>query len=455
MSNKSLLLILLTVSIATHFAFFGNPNQTVFDEVHFGKFISGYYTHQYYFDIHPPLGKLIIAGFGKLFDFKPDPPAGEAGFNFAEIGEKFPDAKYLSLRFLPALAGTLLPIVIFFLALELGFSRRGAFLAGMLIALDNALVTQSRFILLDSFLLLFGFSALWCYFRYRTSALQAKSYKLQAFWLAAMGILGGMAASIKWTGLTFLALAGIVELARVAKARAFRTIPSLTVPFIVIPLALYFSVFAVHFALLTKSGPGDAFMSQQFQKTLAGSSASARTDIRGSTPLEKFVELNIEMYRSNQRLTATHPYGSPWYSWPFMQRPIFYWVDGGARVYLLGNPLIWWLSTAAVLLVALGYLLRKIPVDHIGVFLLTGYALNLLPFVGIQRVMFLYHYFTAFIFAVLLLAYVLEQRIKKDRAWLAVIALAVLFFAYFAPLTYGLPLTPNQYQARLWMRSWE
>src|SRR3990167_8506056 len=130
MGNKSLLLIILAVSIATHFAFFGHPNQIVFDEVHFGKFISGYYTHQYYFDIHPPLGKLIIAGFAKLFDFKPE-------FSFANIGESFPDNLYLALRFLPTLAGTFLPLIIFFLALELGFSRRGAFTAGMFAALEN------------------------------------------------------------------------------------------------------------------------------------------------------------------------------------------------------------------------------------------------------------------------------------------------------------------------------
>src|SRR3990167_8796044 len=153
MANKSLLLILLVVSVATHFAFFGHPNQTVFDEVHFGKFISGYYTHEYYFDIHPPLGKLMIAGFAKVFDFKPK-------FSFTEIGKTFPDNKYLALRFLPSLAGTLLPIVIFLLALQLKFTPRAAFIAGLLIAIEDALIVQTHYILMDGFLLLFGFSAL-------------------------------------------------------------------------------------------------------------------------------------------------------------------------------------------------------------------------------------------------------------------------------------------------------
>ena len=160
-------MIITLLSATTHFAFFSYPNQTVFDEVHFGKFISGYYTHEYYFDIHPPLGKLMVAGFAKIFDFKPDLPDGKAGFSFAQIGEKFPDEKYLALRFLPSLAGALLPVVIFLLALQLKFTPIGAFVAGFLVAIENALIVQTHFILMDGFLLIFGFLTLLFYFKLR------------------------------------------------------------------------------------------------------------------------------------------------------------------------------------------------------------------------------------------------------------------------------------------------
>src|SRR3989344_8356985 len=154
------IILVLVASITVHFAFFGYPKETVFDEVHFGKFVSGYFTHEYFFDIHPPLGKLIISGAAKIVGFQP-------GFSFANIGEVFPDTIYLWLRLLPTLAGTLLPVVIFLLALELGFSKAGATGAALLVVFEGALLIQSRFMLLDAFLLLFGFGAWWLYAKYR------------------------------------------------------------------------------------------------------------------------------------------------------------------------------------------------------------------------------------------------------------------------------------------------
>lgn len=441
---------LAVFSLAIHFIWFGHPNMTVFDEVHFGKFFSAYFTHEYYFDIHPPLGKLISAGWGWLWGFQP-------GFSFANIGDVFPDRMYMALRFLPTLAGVLLPLVIYGIARKLGLSRVAALFAGTFIALDNALIAQSRLILLDPFLLLFGFSAIWCYFHF-LEKLKTTSYKLSTLWLAGGGILGAMAMSIKWTGATFLALIIVLEAVRlwqVRKSGVSRNLWSLVVSLIVVPFIVYYSIFIVHFALLTKSGAGDAFMSPEFQHDLIGNSYTTDDSLKSPSLFHKFIELNLQMYQSNQRLTATHPYSSAWYTWPLLERPIFYWVNETSRIYLLGNPIVWWASTVGILIVLINILLSGLRrLDRTILFLAGAWAINILPFIGIGRVMFLYHYFTALIWAILMLAYLVDKAKHPRRAVAILTTLALASFIFFAPLTYGLPMSDHAYGLRTWFSSW-
>lgn len=457
MSHKYYIIILLGLGLLTHFIFFGHPNSTVFDEVHFGKFLSAYYTHEYYYDIHPPLGKLIIAGFANFFGYKPE-------FTFNQIGDTFPNKTYLALRFLPSLAGALLPVVIYLIALRLGIRPLYSFFAGTFIVLDNGVLTQSRYILMDGFLYLFGFLCLLFYLRYR----QNESNKYINLLL--ISIFGALAASIKWTGLTFLALAGLFELYSLLRSSTpkltwklrFQVFFKLFLFFGAIPLAIYFSFFVIHFSLLPKSGPGDAFMDVRFQKILQGNPNQNNPSLAPMNLWEKFIDLNKQMYLGNTRLTATHPYGSKWYTWPFMSRSIYYWVKDdpstgsgqSARIYYLGNPVIWWSSTVAVLVLFINYLLSRKDRNFTSSFLLTGYILNLLPFLQIKRVMFLYHYAIALIFAILMLVYFFDKENKPIWALTILLILTALSFIFFSPLSYGLNLSPEQYQYRVWFSSW-
>ncbi len=447
--------MLLSLGLLTRFIFFGQPNETVFDEVHFGKFVSAYYTKEFYFDIHPALGKQIIAGFAKLSDFKPE-------FAFAEIGDKFPNNQYKILRFLPALASAILPIVIFLLLMELGVAPFAAFMGGLFIVFENAFLTQGRFILLDSFMLLFGFASLLFYFKY------SKPLILNTKYLILSGLFSGLALSIKWIALSFVALPLAIEgLALISLwwKEGFNSLSGIRVvklgtALIVLPLLIYFFVFMVEFSILTKSGAGDAFMSPGFQKTLTGSKYENDPTVTASNVFQKFIELNTEMYRANQRLNASHPYSSQWFTWPLMARPIYYWVDGDARIYLIGNPIIWWLSTVAVLYLVLSILylvLRKntkYQIQNTALFLLAGYVVNMLPFIGVKRVMFLYHYFTAYIFAIMILVWLISQNKNSKKIFGVILGLAVILFLFFAPLNYGFNLSPKAYDARVWLESW-
>ncbi|MEK7478030.1 MAG: phospholipid carrier-dependent glycosyltransferase [Patescibacteria group bacterium] len=465
-TTKWYLIVLLILSALTHFIFFGRPNEVVFDEVHFGNFSSAYDTGKYFFDIHPPLGKLLISVAGYLGGYE------ATTTNYATIGNKFTDPHYVWYRILPMLAGWLFPLIIFLLCLRLRLSPLASFLAGLFIILENSLLIQSRFIFLDSFLLLFGFLALLFYLYHR----QVESRPTTLFYLILSAIFAALAFSIKWTGLSFLGLIFLIEIWDVVRFRSWPALKEATakiIAFLAIGFFIYLAVFAIHFALLPKSGPGDAFMTPAFQKTLAGSRYESDAKTKPISLLPKFWELNKEMYVANKTLTATHPYSSQWYTWPFLVRPIYYWVQTAktasgmplveSKIYLLGNPFIYWLSDLAVMfmLVYLILLFKNIKNlknnYRLPVFLIIGYLANWLPFIFIGRVMFLYHYLTALVFAIITLAFVIDQ-IKVPKVKIAVGLLVVIIFSisfiFFSPLTYGLPMSVAEQNTHFWFNSW-
>ena len=459
-SKSFLIIILVVLGLVSRLIFLNHPDSLVFDEVHFGKFVSAYFTGEYYFDIHPPLGKLLIALGAKLGGY--DNYIDNFGvFDFASIGENFPkELNYVSFRILPAIFGGLIPLVVFLFLDALKLPRKFAFFAGLTLVFENALIVQSHNILMDSFLIFFGFLGLWFF-------LKAREKNYNNLFLILMSFALTFSFSIKWTGLSFWGLAGLISLYDLFKnslannkfqskrfwvffknlftnKETLKIISSILIYFIVLPLIIYFLIFVVHFSLLPNEGDGNAFMSEEFNNN--------ELNI-----FEKFLELNAKMYVSNSTITASHPYGSPFYTWPLMLKPVYYWVDSNSetpsRIYLLGNPIIWY--SALIGLIG-SLMLNKLTEQEKFQrnILLIGYFANFLPFWEVSRVLFLYHYFTAFIFSVCLLWFNFSHLNIKNRVILAFFVLIIAGFVFFAPLTYGLPLNPSQYNLRVWLKTW-
>ncbi len=414
--RKYYLLIILFFSFLTRFLFWNHPQEIVFDESGYLNHISAYYTREFTFDLHPPLFKLLLAGFGKLFRFNPNFSLNQ--INGSEIDKNFPNKDYLPLRLLPMLAGALLPLVVFLTAKEIGLSERASLAASLLLILDNALIVQSRFILAESLLLFFGMLCLYFYFRYRRTQSWTD--------LILASVLGSLAFSIKWTGGSFVALAFLLEifwLVKKERLKKWKEILRILFVFIILPLFIYFSIFVIHFSLLVKKGPGDVFMTPAFQS---------------QNVFRKFIELNRALFISNQQ-HYTHPYASKWYTWPLGLQPVYYWVKEGAQIYLMGNPIIWWASTASLLVLLFYFGLQEVIKDRIKALLLGAYLLNFLPFIAIKRIMFLYHYFPALIFAILILVYLIDSQKSAKVAFMVLVIFALAGFIYFAPVTYGFP----------------
>jgi len=421
-------LVLAVLSFLTRFLFLTHPSDLVFDEVYFQEFVKSYFSGQYYFDIHPPLGKLMIYFFASIFNF----------YN--------KNADVLIFRFLPAFFSSLFVLLIYYLILKMGLSKKAAFLGAALVLLDNAVLVQSKFTLLDIFLLFFGFLSL--YFLLWFKGAPAGSKKAY-FFLALSAISACLSFAIKWTGLSFFAIVGLFFLFDTFKKFDLKRVIINLLIITVLPFLVYYSIFAIHFSLLTKSGPGDAYMSSAFQQMIVGKNGAPKL-----TLWEKFAELNQKMYFYNSTLTATHPYGSKWYQWPLDKRPIWYWTEPTGQapeseisnVYLVGNPAVWWMAllgvVASIIILPFNFLRKKIP--RIIYILILGYFINLLPFIFISRVAFLYHYFSSLIFGILILAVLYDAFLKNMKNsfifYWGYICLVFLCFLLISPLTYGLPM---------------
>ncbi len=444
-------LVLITwLSLGVHFWRITYPNSIVFDEVTFGKFLNSYAKGEYYFDLHPPLGKLIFGWCAYFAGMNPN-------FIYDKIGTVFTDHTYVWLRSATALAGSLLPVFVFLILRGMKFSRWVAVVAALLVIFENSLLVISRTFVFDVFLLSFGFASLAAAIWYHRTGREP------LWWLS--WVMATAAFSIKWTGLSFIGILVLWELMSGWQQQKLWAAGRRILVGAETALVCYFLVFVIHFAWTPRSGIGNDFMSAEFQSDLIGTRFHNEPQWQRPNVVQKFFELNQKMWAYQHTMNQTHPYSSPWFTWPIMYRPIYFWGETSTefkeRIYLIGNPWLWWSALIALAVFFVGLALKR---KRIFVESLTGpagrelqlmviYLANFLPFIVIGRVMFIYHYLVALVVSLMILAVTLEK--VKNKLWVYAFGVGGLFFfLYFAPLTYALPLTDNAYKWRLWFPSW-
>jgi dolichyl-phosphate-mannose-protein mannosyltransferase len=249
--------------------------------ISFGKFGSHYLKREFYFDVHPPLGKMLVglsgylAGYNGSFEFK--------------SGETYPaDVNYTFMRIFNALFGAACIPLAYFTARELNFKRPAVWLVTLMVLCENSYATISRFILLDSMLLCFTFTTILCWARFHR--LQKESFSPEWFlWLFLTGISIGCVCSVKWVGLFCTAMVGLYTAEdlwnkfgdiKMPKVELAAHVATRVLGLIVLPIMVYMFSFYIHFLVLENSGPGDAQMSSLFQANLRG------TEVGKDSPLE-------------------------------------------------------------------------------------------------------------------------------------------------------------------------
>lgn len=275
-------LVLTAIAAYVRLYKIGDSKRVIWDEAHFGKFGSHYLQHEFYFDVHPPLGKLLVGLSGYLAGF-------DGSFKF-ESGHAFPsDQNIVFMRVFNCIFGILCTPLAYFTAVELDFSQLTVWFVSLLVAFEMLALTLSKLILLDSMLLLFTVSTFFGLIKiHKLRQKDDLISKKGLLWLSYTGVSIGCVCSVKWVGLFITLLVGfytvydlVVRFFQVLEPVAKRAYPTTWSKYavhwlmrilclILIPFLIYVTAFKVHFEVLNRSGPGDGSISTLLQASLQG-----------------------------------------------------------------------------------------------------------------------------------------------------------------------------------------
>jgi hypothetical protein len=441
------------------------PNGQVFDEVYFPVF--AYYDFKGMELCRPSSTQCVLPGTGQNMDyFDPEPPlaklfiaAGEWGYGWYRAHFEGAKGDYIDLgfntfgwRIAACLFGTLCIPMMYLFARRLWPNRLFAIAAAVLVCFDGMFFVQSRIGMIDIFPIFF---ILLAYFLYLVH-IQSRTRRASLVSLLLLGITLGLGIASKWIVLAAFASILFLLFMRVVRRSVTIRIGSESNPIWEwgrgdgpafaggVPWLTYLGVGLVALALI----PAAIYLASWYPFFARGQ-FHALTDL---------IDYQKSAFEYHAHLTATHPYGSPWWSWPFLSRPVLYYAEYSslgvdhwtgqplvAWMSNLGNPWIWWTSLPCV--VSLPYFIirhKSFPATVI----LLGFITQYWPWSQISRVIFMYHMFGGLIFMLLALAFVLAhiaQRMPEmGRPLLAVnLAVAVMFFAYFYPVWTALPISSS------------
>jgi dolichyl-phosphate-mannose-protein mannosyltransferase len=194
-----------------------------------------------------------------------------------------------------------------------------------------------------------------------------------------------------------------------------------------------------------------------------------------------FIHLNVAMMTSNNALVPDpdkqDDLASQFWQWPILNVGLRMcsWDDNTVKYFLLGNPLVYWGSTAAlgaVGLLVLWYLIRwqrgytelsHRDIDFIhysGIYPVIGWFLHYLPFVAMARVTYVHHYYPALYFGILSAGFFMDwttQKLGSTIRWSLYSVLYVVIiglFVLFKDIVFGMEGKNQQWSYLKWFDSW-
>ncbi|MBN2880064.1 MAG: glycosyltransferase family 39 protein [Clostridia bacterium] len=418
-------------------------NSTYFDEIyHAGTAWEHIMYYNPYETTHPPLGKVIMSLGIRMFGMNP-----------------------FGWRFMGTIVGILMIPVMYLLGMVVFKKTRYATIAAFLMAFDFMHFTQTRIATIDSygvFFIMLMFLCMGIYYRmsfYKTSLFKTL---IPLFF---SGVFFGLGAASKWIGLYagaglaviffYTIIRRYIEYNMVNRSKAEETgideeqaehirksfkkntlitITLCIVFFIVIPLAIY----AASYIPILKVEEG-----------------------RG---IEYIINSQKYMFSYHSGLNSEHPFASPWYEWPLIIKPMWYYSDNSLQgmgrmtsIAALGNPAVWWAGVLAFLWMLIT-MFRTRKTDKMKLFLTIAFLAQYVPWMFITRSTFIYHYFASVPFIILMTVMMIrtfeeKKRYRKEYTY-AYMAIVLALFVLFYPVIAGAEISSAYGSILKWMPTW-
>lgn len=432
--------------------------------------------------VHPPVAKQIESIGAWLFGYTP-----------------------WGWRLTAAIAGVLIVVIVTRMARRLTRSSFLGGIAGLLLLSDGVLFVTSRVGMLDVYQVLFVVAAAALLLvdrdamrkRMHAAAVAGRIHvsdlgpRLGFRWYRfAAGIMLGLATGVKWSGLYYMAVFGIVavcfDIALRARYGVRRPVLGMLVrdavpafvSLVIWPAVVYMLTWLPWFAD-ENSVYRHAVDSQLPDDWSFGWLPGA---------VQSWVYYQSSVIDFHASLTtssgALHPWESKPWAWPMSLRPMLYFFEDGSQItgcgadecvraiLLNGTPLMWWLAIPVLCFALWRAVFSR---DGRYAFALAGYLAGIVPwFIVFDRQMYFFYGALLIPFYVLMLTLILgeiatlltSQRRpgrtavtpRRRQIGLAVlsvyVALVVGNFAFMYPVLTGMPITPQQWQMQLWLPSW-
>ncbi len=428
-----------------------------FDEMYFVRTAQEHvHLEEPYEWTHPPLGKLIIGLGIVLFGMNP--------FGWRILGV--------------FVAAAMIPLMFLF-GKRMFKSSVAGFIAAFLLTFDFMHFSLARLATGEIYLFLFSllmFYFAFDYFSTREECVEnEESVRKRSRSLFLSMIFFGLGFAVKWTAVFgLLAVLILVLVGNVRTKKSFLSDSKIIVAGLFVSVAIYIATYIPY--MLSGGGHGliDIHRLPVYIGYLSEYLSSGTITTTSFTSVTVF-DLQLQMFGYHAGIEATHPYSSPWWSWPLMLKPLWMYsntlLDGRvSTIVLMGNPALWWSGIPALIAIGATFVATKLKKAgdkrrFVLLFILVPFLLQWLSYALITRILFIYHFVANVPFMIFAVTYWLQLPFEKkwsSKNWGLIvkclviaflIMVAALFFLFY-PVISGYPVTNAYKEGLRWLSAW-